>query len=165
MERKITPTGLNVIQIGFFSTQRNCWSLGQLYEHVEIRFSDFKVTSISKDPGIVYCIPNKRLSNPKYTCFFELAIELSVEREMQILMEDYMDSKIPFSTFAMYWNFIPITRNYPMNGLFCSHYICKLLQISSIGLYLNPLKTTPDDIFYALQKDKRVVCSFNPLTF
>lgn len=75
------------------------------------------------------------------------------------------DPSIRFSYLAMVWNFAPITRNWPMEGVFCSQYVCRLLQMALLVTDLNPLTTSPDDLFNALKKDRRAVASFNKCLF
>ena len=151
----------HVIKIGFFASSRNVCSCGYRYAHVELRFSDYSVTSITRTPtGKVHIIPGKRMSNPMYCCFFEVVIEPTVEEQMVQFAEQSLDMT-SFSAIAMYWNFTPLLRRYPIRklGTFCSAYVCRLLQIGELCQELDPDTTSPDDLFYSLARDERVVCS------
>jgi hypothetical protein len=158
-DRHVSPTGLNICKIGFFASSRNVCSCGYRYAHVEVRFSDYCVTSITRAPtGKVHIIPGKRMSNPNYCCFFEIALESKVEEEMVEFAERY---DAGFSSLVMYWNFAPILRNWPIRGwgTFCSAYVCRLLQIADLCQGMDPDRTSPDDLFIALAQDDRIMCS------
>jgi len=155
MHTNLTATGLPIIQIGFFSDWNTC---RHRYTHVELRFSDYTVTSITRYPGRVHLIQDKKMSNPRYRGFFEVATTFDNEAKMRHYAETCTEG---FSSFSMYWNFIvpfcPIRRW----GFFCSAYICKLLQIGGFCEGMDPYRASPDDLFKELTSDDRVVCSFN----
>lgn len=158
-ERNTTSTGLSIIQIGFFKTN-SCF---QKYGHVELRFSDYTVTSITQNPGVVHILKDKKMSNPNYSCFFEIAVEPEVEESMIQFAHEYPKQ---FSVITMYFNFLPILKNYPRRtGTFCSEYICCLLQVGGFCESLDSYRTSPDDLFNELRFDDRVVCSRNKSFF
>ena len=168
--RNTTPQGDPIIQIGFFKATSSrlftCGALNAQYSHVELRFSDNTVTSITRDPGRVHYEKGRTLSNPMYSCFFQIAIRPQQEADMQKLARHYAEAKEPqFSYVAMIWNFTPIARNFPMQGMFCSQYICMLLQHVSIAVDLNPLTTSPDNLYDNLRRDKRAIASYNRCLF
>lgn len=168
IQRDETPQGKRIIQIGFFKGPGGgCTAVASSqYTHVELRFSDGSVTSITRDPGTVHYTQGRTLSNPLYSCFFQVAVEPETEDYMQRRAERFSrDAEMRFSYTAMIWNFAPITRNWPMEGLFCSQYVCKLLQMALLVTDLNPLTTSPDDLFEALKKDVRFAPSFNKCLF
>lgn len=159
-----TAQGTPIIQIGFFKSLSN-W-LGQTYEHVELRFSDGTVTSITRDPGRVHYSKGRLLSNPKYSCFFQIAIDPETEAYVQRMAEKAAsDESVRFSYVAMVWNFFPLTRCYPLSGTFCSQYITKLLHAMDIATHLNPQTTSPDDLFETLKREPRAIVSFNKCLF
>jgi len=165
ISRETTPQGNPIIQVGFFRATPSWWSCGPLnatYEHVELRFSDGTITSITRDPGTIHYEQGRMLSNPNYRCFFQIAIDTKEEEYIQGLAKKCADSAdMRFSYMAMIWNFAPITRNWPINGVFCSQYITMLLQHIRIATDLNPLTTSPDDLFHTLKRDKRAIASYN----
>jgi len=145
---------MRVVQIVFFPAN----SCLQKYGHVEVQFSDGTTTSITRDPGIVHLIP-KRLMN--YSCFFEISITEEQENEMIDFAQIYPKR---FSLITMYWNFLPIFKNFPRrSGTFCSEYICCLLQIAGFCESLDSYRTSPDDLYHELRFDERVMCSRNKL--
>jgi hypothetical protein len=158
MFRNTLPNGLQVIQIGFFASSRNACACGHRYAHVELRFSDYSVTSITRAPtGKVHIIPDKRMSNTNYCCFFELAVNPEVEERM---MSYAQTNNAEFSVLAMYLNFL-CCFTIRSRGTFCSAYVCRLLQLAGMCNDLDPDRTSPDHLFEALAADDRVVCSFN----
>lgn len=153
--RNKTPTNLHIIQIGFFSAN-SCF---QKYGHVEVRFSDYSITSITRkdQDGFVHILNGRNLSSPNYRCFFEIAVQPHIEEEMINFANDYTKQ---FSTFTMYWNFLPILRNWPRRtGTFCSEYICNLLKICNLCEDLDSYTTSPDLLYETLRFDERVFCS------
>lgn len=150
----LTAFGLPIIQIGFFA-DGNC---GHKYSHVELRFSDYTVTSITRYPGKVHLIPGKQMSNPLYSGFFEIAITPLIERKMRNYAETCEES---FSSLTMYWNFLFSCCTIRRYGFFCSAYICKLLQIAGFCEGMDPYRTSPDDLYRELGADDRALCSFN----
>lgn len=161
VDRNTLSNGLHIIQIGFFASSRNACACGHRYSHVELRFSDYSVTSITKTPtGKVHLIPQKRMSNPNYCCFFEIAVRPEVEDEMLKFAERHADSTT-FSILAMYTNFICCFTVRNPQSTFCSAYVCRLLQICDVCKGLDPDRTSPDDLFEELSADGKVVCSTN----
>lgn len=150
-----TPSGLHILQIGFFSGGNCC---RHKYSHVELRFSDGTVTSITRNPGRVHLIYDKQMSNPLYSGFYQISVSPVIEQQMRYYAETCTES---FSSFSMYWNFLfPCTvRRW---GFFCSAYICKLLHIASFCTDLDPYRTSPDDLYKELSIDERALCSYNP---
>lgn len=127
---------------------------------MELRFSDGTATSITKHPGRVHYIANKQMRNPNYRCFFQVHLDSTDEFHLRAYADTFQNET--FSTFSMYWNFIfpcfPSSR-----GTFCSKYIAMLLQKIGLCKELNPLTTSPDDLFESLAKDDRAVVSYNKL--
>lgn len=155
-----TALGQNIIQVGFFkNTSSSCYRVLR-YAHVELRFSDGTATSITRYPGRVHYIANKQMSNPNYSCFFQIHLDPMEEFHLRAYADEFQDET--FSTFAMYWNFF--VRCFPVNyGTFCSKYIVMLLQRIKMCQELNPLTATPDHVFESLAKDERTVVSYNKL--
>ena len=166
VERNLTPQGNPIIQIGFFKTQSpSCW-ISQTYEHVELRFSDGTTTSITRDPGRVHYDASRLLSNRNYSCFFQVVLDPETENYMQKLAARYANSEdCRFSYMAMLWNFAPITRNFPIDGLFCSQYVTVLLNAAELASDCPPKTTSPDDLFNSLRKDARCTASYNRCLF
>lgn len=155
-----TAQGTPIVQIGFFKSQSAFW--GQKYDHVELRFSDGTVTSITRNPGRVHYTSGRQLSNPLYSCFFQIAIDSEKESHVQIMAQNAAhDDTVRFSYAAMIWNFLPIGSCYPMQGTFCSQYVTSLLKEMDMCKDLNPLTTSPDILFDNLKRDPRAIVSFN----
>lgn len=168
ISRNTTPQGHHVIQVGFFQAESSCLtSFAQArYAHVELRFSDNAVTSITRDPGYVHYEQGRMLSNPKYRCFFEIALAPAEEARMQEIAREYAkDTTAQFSYLAMIWNFAPITRLWPLDGLFCSQYVTLLLQKVGLAADLLPARTSPDDLFDYLKHERRAIASYNRCLF
>jgi hypothetical protein len=148
------------IQIGFFASSRTICACGHRYAHVELRFSDYTSTSITRSPGVVHVLQGKKMSSPNYRCFFQISVSPAVEEEMMDFANSCTEQ---FSLVAMYWNFVPVLRRWPIRnrGTFCSAYVCKLLQIAGYCHGLDPYLTSPDALFEELAADDRVVCSRN----
>ena len=123
------------------------------------------MTSITRDPGTVHYDEGRMLSNPKYRCFFQIAIHPKQEERIQTMAREYAQSGVKFSYLAMLWNFAPITRNWPIGGFFCSQYVTTLLQAVQIACDLDPRTTSPDDLFDNLKKNPRAIASFNRCLF
>jgi hypothetical protein len=81
------------------------------------------------------------------------------------MAQQYAKDQEPFSYFAMIWNFAPITRNWPVGGMFCSQYVTLLLQKVGLAANLNPATTSPDDLFEYLKHERRAVASYNRCLF
>ncbi len=163
IERETTPQGQHIVQVGFFAAEPSC--IAARYEHVELRFSDNTVTSITRDPGYVHYEEGRVLSNPKYRCFFQIALDPTEEFRMQTLAQQYALRRESFSYFAMIWNFAPITRWWPISGLFCSQYVTVLLQSVGLAADLQPSSTSPDDLFEYLKYEDRAIASYNRCLF
>jgi hypothetical protein len=155
IQREVTECGLRIVQIGFFRVNSCC----SKYGHVEIRFSDGTITSITRDPGYVHFEPGRLMT--RYNCFFQIHLTSLEEEAMEQKAFDAHQNKVPFSYMSMIWNFAPLTRNYPLNGEFCSSYVTKLLQMVGYCEELDPRRTSPDDLFKCLVEDNRVVVSVN----
>lgn len=140
------------LQIAFFPAN-SCF---QKYGHVEIRFSDYTSTSITRDSKFVHLIPKNMT---KYSCFFQINVSEDIEEEMKDFANEYPKE---FSVVTMYWNFLPIFKNFPRRkGTFCSEYICNLLKIAGFCQELDSYRTSPDDLYNELRFDERVVCARN----
>ncbi len=151
-----TPSGQHILQIGFFANG-NC---GHRYSHVELRFSDGSVTSITRFPGRVHLIQDKQMSNPLYSGFYQIAVSPIIEQKMRYYAETCSES---FSSFSMYWNFLcPACCTVRKWGFFCSAYICKLLHIAGFCEEMDPYRVSPDDLYRELGNDERALCSYNP---
>jgi hypothetical protein len=167
------------ITIGFFTPPPDdaswvsrmvaCWSASKnggrrhVYSHVELRFSDGAVTSITQSPGYVHYETNRLLSNVGYRCFFELSIDASLELAMQQYAQECARQQISFNRLAMYWNFIPCLPPIYSNGqsFFCSEYITTLLQMCNACSELTPALTSPTDLYESLKGNPHVNVTFN----
>ena len=167
------------VTVGFFSPPADdtsifnkiasCWSTptsnNRMYSHVELRFSDGAVTSITQSPGIVHYDTSRMLSNSGYQCFYEIEIDLEIEKAMQAYAKMCAEKKIPFNRIAVYWNFVPILSCMPIkaNGdaYFCSEYITTLLQKAGFCADLDPATTSPNDVYMSLRNDPYADATFN----
>jgi len=165
-----------VIQIGFRSADKtdNSWT-GYLatyftsinskhtYTHVEMRFSDGTVTSITQKPGTIHYLQGKMMSHHKYSRFYELHVTWDEEQRMQNYAENAAREEIPFNKCGMYWNFIPCCFPIDKKGkaFFCSEYIVTLLQLIDHLPDLDPHTTSPNKLFEAIENDPNFKSSYN----
>ena len=167
------------ITIGFYKTQLNnnslinklatCWTAKpnseHVYSHVELRFSDGSTTSITQDTGYVHYDKNRTLSNAGYTCFYEIDIDETIETIVQEYAMQCNERKIPFNTWAVYWNFLPICSNYPIRAntkaFFCSEYITTLMHKINQCPELIPELTSPTDLYISLKNNPQFAITFN----
>lgn len=139
----------------------------RIYTHVELRFSDNSITSITRDPGTVhYFKAGKDLSRQGYTCFFEIDVNSSLELAMKDYAQDCADKEIPFNYWGMYFNFIPILNTFytydsECTSFFCSEYIVHVLQKGGMFGDLIPHLTTPNMLYEALKNSPITDISFN----
>lgn len=146
------------VQIGFFKYG----SCLQRFGHVELRFSDGHVTSITRDPGVVHYDCDRILSNSNYSSFFEIDLTEQEESLMQQLAKWHHDQETPFGHVRMYFNFL--CKCCPVRGpkrLFCSQYIVMLLQNANMLMDLDPDTTSPDALYGALKDFDRAYFAGN----
>lgn len=175
-ERKVTKTGLRIVCVGFYSPEfdpsiangnagwmnrlASWWTSndqGLVYSHVELRFSDGALTSITRNPGTVHYIPSqigRLLSNPGYNSFWELYCTAEQEEAMQRYAMECARVGIPFNGTAQYWNFIPGLSCLPIraqgSAFFCSEYVTTLLQRADFLQELDAATTSPTQLHDAL---------------
>ena len=194
-DRHVTKNGKHVIKIAFFSSRHNnnsssssscmdwlaaCWTRRKetqsnratvsTFTHVEFRFSDGAVTSITRaHPSVMHLIPGKMLSNAGYRCFYQLYVTPRQETVMRRYAESCVDDHVPFNARAFWWNFAPITQCCPIrargNAYFCSEYVTELLQFAfrndaQIGA-LDAACTTPNMLYDALKASDAAVLTIN----
>jgi hypothetical protein len=186
--RDVTKDGRHVIKIGFFTPhqqqqqqeQPSCtacfysiaswWTSvpqdeGRHYSHVELRFSDGCVTSVTQDPGTVHYINDKMMSSKGYRCFYQIAVSPQDEAIVQERAKWHAENKTPFGKTAMYWNFLPVLRNVPIRSqetsFFCSQYITTLLQMINLVPELDADLTSPNDLWRVLKGASYASISFN----
>lgn len=150
---------MKIITIGFFRAT-GCSRVCQRYSHVEMRFSDGTVTSITRDPGYVHYDQTRVLSNQNYSCFMSLHVTSEQEERMQNAAYNHHVRKTPFGWFSMYWNFLccPIRGS---NSLFCSQYVVELLQMCGQCMDLDPATTSPTHLYIALLENEDFYFSTN----
>lgn len=147
------------IRIGFFKAT-GCGRACQRYSHVELRFSDGTVTSVTSpggpfgDPGTVHYDQQRILSNNQYSCFIACHVTDQQELAMHELAYQYFEEKRPFAWFAMYWNFLccccPSKRR---RAVFCSEYVVLLLQAGGLLLDVNAWSTSPTSLYWRLMEE------------
>jgi len=143
---------------------------GQVFCHVEIRFSDGYVSSITADPGKVHYQQGRMLGNPAYKRFFSLYVSPQDEKSMQSYAHHAAKREIPFNKMGMYWNFLPCL-NYVWtvrkNGeaFFCSEYITTLLQLTGRLSELDAAKTSPTALYIAIKGMKDAHWTVNNCQF
>ena len=175
-KKKITIT------IGFFSPQDNntifnklasCWTarsdVKQTYSHVELRFGNGAITSVTKDPGYVHYETDRLLSNSGYRCFFEIDLDPSLEIAIREYAMKCANAKVPFNGIAVYWNFLPLCSRLPIysnsESFFCSEYIATLLQMVHQCPLLTPALTSPNDLYASLKMNPQASITFNKTLF
>lgn len=169
------------ITVGFFSPvndeETGCFSWlaskvtsanGELYSHVELRFSNGMVTSVTREPGHVH-YEERLLSNSGYRSFFEIDVDPSVEEIIQEYAQKCASKKIPFNAIGMYWNFLPLCGRWAVHregtAFFCSEYIATLLQMAYFCPELDPATSSPTDIWISLKNDARAQITFNKVLY
>lgn len=141
---------------------------GKNFSHVEMRFSDLASTSICREDGAVHLVDGKTMANPNYTTFLSLHVEPHVERAMRRMAQDYHDRGVVFNMGGMLCNFAPLLgRCFSYSGrgpppsdggegaqesVFCSQYVALLLQEAGYVLWLDPERTTPTQLYWALRR-------------
>lgn len=159
--RNVTPGGKRVLQVAFYETN-GCGRCIQRFRHVELRFSDDTVTSITKDPGVVHYDQEKIMSSDGYSWFLQVTLEPYLEDRMQQKAFLYWEHQTRFANWALYWNFICCC--FPFRGdntLFCSQYITLLFQEAGMLKQLDSDRTTPTALFNALQTYDNVMFGSN----
>lgn len=177
--RQETVHGKRVIQLAFVKPNPETsglmsriasWLTAQpgsrhTFSHVELRFSDGFVTSITEDPGVVHYEDGRLFSNSRYRSWLELHVTPQEERLMQGYAQAMYEKQVPFNKMGMYWNFIPCCACFPVrrteDAFFCSEYITMVLQQGGYFLELDPATTSPTMLHKALQSSGEAKMSFN----
>ena len=170
VRREVTKDRKHLVTIGFFEPKEqqdmgcfaNCvnsiaasWTAreGLTYSHVEMRFSDGIVTSVTQNTPVH--LERRVLSNPNYKSFFRIAVAPDKERKMKLLAEKYHKEEVRFNTGGMWWNFIPLLKYIPLQrggrSVFCSEYMVQLLQEADFLLAIRPESTSPNDLYVELK--------------
>lgn len=152
---------MKVITVGFFRAE-GCTKACQKYSHVEVRFSDGTVTSITRNPGHVHYDQTRVLSKSNYSCFMSINVTTEDETLMQDFAYQHYIQQTPFAALAMWWNFVclpcPIRSN---KSFFCSQYVVKIFQHCGMLMELDADRTSPTQLFNALQKNDDFYYSIN----
>lgn len=152
---------MRVVTVGFFKNE-GCYKTFQKYSHVEVRFSDGTVTSITRNPGYVHYDQTRVLSKSNYTCFMSINVTPDQEEAMQQLAYHHYVHRTPFGSVAMFWNFLcllcPIRSE---SSLFCSQYVIKLFQRGGILLDIDPDTTSPTTLLDEMRKNEDFYFSTN----
>lgn len=150
-----------VVTVGFFRAE-GCSRSCQKYSHVEVRFSDGTVTSITRNPGHVHYDQTRVLSKGNYSCFMSVQVTPKQEEAMQQLAYHHYVNRTPFGSVSMFWNFVclpcPIRNE---SSLFCSQYVIKLFQHCGMLLELDPDRTSPTVLFEEMCKNEDFYFSTN----
>ena len=161
VDRDITPNGKRILYVAFYNAQ-GCGRCCQRFRHVELRFSDGTVTSITKNPGVVHYDSSKIMRNDNYSCFFKVFLDPQLEDWMQQKARWYYDQQTLFARWGVFWNFICCC--WPLRGdqtLFCSQYITILLQIADMVPQLDPDCTSPTQLYTELKMCENVMMGSN----
>jgi len=180
--RYLTEQGKRVIKIGFrtpgdynagcFNTVAS-WMTdngsGQIFSHVEVRFSDGYVTSITETNNKIHYDNTRVLSADEYRSFFEIHVTAEQENIMQAYAEKAWKEEVPFNKCAMMWNFLPCLSFCAIRkkgtAFFCSEYITVLLQLIGYVPELDPSLTSPNDLHAALTTADNVYVSINEIDY
>jgi len=174
--RDTTPDGRHVVTIGFFepAEQRqelgcfgnrvnsiaSCWTArdGAHYSHVEMRFSDGTVTSVTQNKPVHF--ERRLLSNQNYKAFYHINMEGWKEKEMMDMAKQFHTDEIEFNKGGMWWNFLPLLKHIPLQrqgrSVFCSEYIVMLLQKAGYLNGLSPETVSPSDLYIELKQEPDV---------
>lgn len=170
-KRTTTSDGQRLLFIGFFTPDEQksgyiqsftnqiigYWTQieQRRFSHVELRFSNGMVTSVTADGPVHY--EQRFLSNKCYRYFFSLKISAENEDKMEKMAKNYAKNKVGFNRIGMCWNFSPITRCFPIqkreNKVFCSEYIVQLLQEGGLLKDKNPSEISVVDLFFILKDE------------
>lgn len=170
-QRQTTSGGKRLLSIGFFTPDDQksgyiqsftnhiigYWTQieKRRFSHVELRFSNGMVTSVTGDGPVHY--EQRFLSNKCYRYFFKLELSAENEEKMEKLAADYAKNKVEFNRIGMCWNFFPITSCFPIkkreNKVFCSEYIVQLLQEGGLLQDKNPFEISVVDLFFILKDE------------
>ena len=169
------------VTIGFFSPdsrenqQNSCiswmvksWTNGTrnpalCFTHVELRFSDRMVISITNE-GIHY--EQRVLSSNGYSTFFKIDVSVKQEIEMKNLAQDIFNQKPTFNWVGLVWNFAPLTNHCAVtrqNAYFCTELIVMILQKADIFIGAIPHKTSPNQLFDMCMNEPMCVLTYNKL--
>jgi len=149
--------------MGYFAKYFTAIESKHIYEHVEMRFSDGIVTSITQKPGKIHYLKDKMMSHWKYSRFYELYVTWDEEQIMQSYAENAARNEIPFNKCGMYWNFTPCCFPIDKKGkaFFCSEYIVTLLQLIGLLNDLDSYTTSPNKLFETIEKHPDFKSSYN----
>jgi len=138
------------------------------FAHVEVIFSDGKVTSVTQGGGLHYD-DNKLCQNEGYDTTISLHLTMQEESRMQKFAEEQFDSKPGFNLLGLYWNFWPIFRCCPVHRdgkkYFCSEYITTLLQQCGILEDMDPSTISPNMLYILLMISGKAKIGFNQKLF
>lgn len=184
--REITSDGRHIVTIGFFQPCEEqdqqlgcfgnwvnylaaCWTQrdGFNFSHVEMRFSDGFVTSVTQDKPVHY--EQKMLSNPNYKAFFQVCLAPQQENKMVKMAKKFAEEKVEFNAGGMWWNFLPLLKYAPLQregkSVFCSEYMVMLLQEAGLVEDMCPESTSPTDLYIELRTHKEFKWGMNKALF
>lgn len=168
--RHTTRDGRRIVMIGFRTPGTGDTSLfnrvaswitssgtGVVYSHVEMRFSDGTVTSITESLNQVHYDDTRVLSAGEYKSFFEIHISPEQEDVMQIYAKKMAEAAVPFNKCGMMLNFWPCCLSCCVvrkkgDAYFCSEYVTDLLQLIQYVPELDASRTSPNALHAALEK-------------
>lgn len=133
------------------------------FGHVELRFSNNKVISITRSGGGVH-YEQRVLSKSNYSTFFKIAVTELEEQKMERLAQEIYEQKPSFNLWGMLWNFAPFTSHctvYRNNSYFCTELLLKLLQEGGIFLGVDPAKVSPNKLYDMCIQEKRAIITLN----
>jgi len=183
---RTTKEGKRIVKIGFrtpkatdtsFFNRAASWitntGTGRIYSHVEMRFSDGVVTSITETTNKIHYDDTRVLSAIEYKSFFEIHISPEQEEVMQIYAKKMADAEVPFNKWGMMLNFLPCcffsccAVRKQGRAYFCSEYITDLLQLIQYVPELDASRTSPNALHAALlaRVGKDVYRSINEVNY
>ena len=186
MPRRTTSGGsLRIMTVAFFTPQDvnrerttwfqrltmdlvGCWTAapdgdGLRVTHAEIMFSDWHVFGITEADGVHYV--DRRLSNPGYRHFFDLYLKPEREDKIQACARRIYEQQPSFNTAGQWWNFAPVLRWAPLRRegrqYFCSELLTTVLQEGNLLLWLDPVTTTPMQLYQEIPQLPEAGISYN----
>ncbi len=149
------------------------WWTGHEYTHCEFvfRFNSGKCLTCAVNVGLpVTFYENKPYNtNIRWKLHEVSASENEAKRIFDFCCQEH-DLKKGYNSMALWWNFLPITRFWPINNKgktwFCSEFILAALQHGK-GIYLEnkPWLVAPDDLVQIISSDQAGTLSGGPAMY
>jgi len=164
---ELAPEESLLHQVGWIDTITGWWmhagrKPAVCFGHAELRFSDNKAISITREQGVHY--EQRVLSKCNYSTFFKIAVTAREEAAMQRYAQEIYEEKPTFNLLGMLWNFAPFTSScavHRKNTYFCTELLVKILQEGGVFLGVDPSTVSPNKLFDMCVQSKRAIITTN----